>query len=295
MKSILLLVLLISANAFNLRRTKQSYDSYVMAVQWSNGYCLANSCGKKADHVNKNGMTIHGLWPSLKSGKMLNPCTTGVTITDDGSELFTKMRQYWPSFAKSNEEFWEHEYNKHGYCMVEEYGWDDYEEYFNFVIDLHLKTYEKLIINAFPNSSDTTTTIESVSFDIPIAALCLVPSSLAISLSSVSGNIHAAAAILLLLITTAPSCNGVFGTNKFTNSCGETSAFISTPVSIISPIFISLSITIKPPVLVLDSSFTAITILYISSLFFTIMSLSIPKSLVNLFVPSCSSPLLSSG
>jgi ribonuclease T2 len=130
-----------------------------MAVQWSNGYCLANSCGKKADHVNKNGMTIHGLWPSLKSGKMLNPCTTGVTITDDGSELFTKMRQYWPSFAKSNEEFWEHEYNKHGYCMVEEYGWDDYEEYFNFVIDLHLKTYEKLIINAFPNSSDTTTTV----------------------------------------------------------------------------------------------------------------------------------------
>ena len=43
--------------------------------------------------------------------------------------------------------------------MVEEYGWDDYEEYFNFVIDLHLKTYEKLIINAFPNSSDTTTTV----------------------------------------------------------------------------------------------------------------------------------------
>ena len=159
MKSILLLVLLVSANAFNLRRTKQSYDSYVMAVQWSNGYCLANSCGKKADHVYKNGMTIHGLWPSLKSGKMLNPCTTGVTITDDGSELFTKMRQYWPSFAKSNEEFWEHEYNKHGYCMVEEYGWDDYEEYFNFVIDLHLKHYEKLIINAFPNSSDTTTTV----------------------------------------------------------------------------------------------------------------------------------------
>ena len=159
MNSILFLVLLIYCNTFNLRRTKQSYDSYVMAVQWSNGYCLANKCGSKADHVYKNSLTIHGLWPSLKSGKMLNPCTTGVTITDDGSDLFTKMRQYWPSFAKSNEEFWEHEYNKHGYCMVEEYGWDDYEEYFSFVIDLHLKTYEKLIINAFPNSSDTTTTV----------------------------------------------------------------------------------------------------------------------------------------
>ncbi len=67
-----------------------------------------------------------------------------------------------------------------------------------------------LATETFPVSSDTTTTILSDSFDIPNAALCLVPSSLAISLSSANGNTQAAAAILLLLITTAPSCKGVF-------------------------------------------------------------------------------------
>lgn len=56
-----------------------------------------------------------------------------------------------------------------------------------------------------PVSSDTTIAILSVSLEIPIAALCLVPNSFAIFLSLASGNMHAAAAILLLLITTAPS------------------------------------------------------------------------------------------
>ncbi len=175
MKIILSLILVISAYTFNLRHTKQDFDSYVMAVQWSNGYCLANNCGSKADHVYKNTLTIHGLWPSLKSGKQLSTCTSGVSIVDDGSTLFKNMKQYWPSFAKSNKEFWEHEYNKHGYCMVEEYEWDGYEDYFEFVIDLHLKTYKDLIVNAFPDQKNITITyddfVSAIQKQIPNATL----------------------------------------------------------------------------------------------------------------------------
>ena len=159
MRSHLFLILLISAYSFNLRQTKQEYDSYVMAVQWSNGYCKVSSCGSKADHVYKNKLTIHGLWPSLKSGKYLSDCTSGVTIVDDGSSLFTDMKQYWPSFSNSNEYFWGHEYNKHGYCMVEEKGWSGYTDYFSYVIDLHKRTFNDLLTNAFPDYSDTTITI----------------------------------------------------------------------------------------------------------------------------------------
>ena len=154
-----LLTLFLSAFTFNLRHAKQEFDSYVMAVQWSNGYCKANNCGHKADDVIENTMTIHGLWPSLKSGKYLDDCTSGVTIVDDGSSLFKDMRQYWPSFSNSNEVFWGHEYNKHGYCMVEEYGWDGYEDFFEFTINLHLKTYKDLIINSFPDYKNQTVTL----------------------------------------------------------------------------------------------------------------------------------------
>ena len=159
MRRLLLLILFISAYSFNLRQTKQEYDSYVMAVQWSNGYCKVSSCGSKADHVYKNKLTIHGLWPSLKSGKYLSDCTSGVTIVDDGSSLFTDMKQYWPSFSNSNEYFWGHEYNKHGYCMVEDKGWSGYTDYFSYVIDLHKRTFNDLLTNAFPDYSDTTITI----------------------------------------------------------------------------------------------------------------------------------------
>ena len=80
-------------------------------------------------------------------------------------------------------------------------------------------------------------------------------------LSLDKGNIHAAAIILLSLIITAPSCRGVFGWNMFTSSCGDISAPINTPVSIISFNFISLSITINAPVLLFDNSIAAIVIL----------------------------------
>ena len=157
MKNYLLLILLISVYTFNLRQTKQDYDSYVMAVQWSNGYCKANSCGSKADHVYTNKMTIHGLWPSIKSGTYLKECTSGITITDNGSSLFQQMRKYWPSFSQPNTGFWGHEYNKHGYCMTEEFGWSGYENYFKLVIDLYLRTYKDLMTQAFPGYSGTTT------------------------------------------------------------------------------------------------------------------------------------------
>ena len=154
MKTFILFIILASILSFNLRKTKQTYDSYVMAVQWVNGYCKVNDCGNKANHVYKNTMTIHGLWPSLKSGKYLDTCTSGIIIEEDDSKLFDDLRQYWPSLNKPNTYFWEHEYNKHGFCMVEEYNWDGYEEYFEFVINLFLKDYKDLMIKAFPNYSN---------------------------------------------------------------------------------------------------------------------------------------------
>ena len=160
MKAYILFLLFISAFSFNLRQTKQNYDSYVMAVQWANGYCSAKSCGDKAANVPKNTMTIHGLWPSLKSGTYLDDCTSGVDIVDAGSSLFNEMKIYWPSFSNTNEYFWGHEYNKHGYCMVEEYGWSGYEDYFKFVLDLHKKTYKDLITSAYPSYSSQTVTVK---------------------------------------------------------------------------------------------------------------------------------------
>ena len=159
MKILILLSLIISIFTFNLRQAKQSYDSYVMAIQWSNGFCKLHNCQEKADNVDKNTFTIHGLWPSLKNGKMMRSCTFGIEVYEDDSLLFDDLRKNWPSLQGSNEDFWKHELNKHGYCMMEEYGWEDYEEYFQFVLDLFVKEYKNLFNKIFPDLERTTINI----------------------------------------------------------------------------------------------------------------------------------------
>ena len=92
----------------------------------------------------------------------MRDCTSGISVYDDDSELFKGMKKNWPSLQGSNEKFWEHELNKHGYCMMEEYGWDDYEEYFQFALDLFTREYKELLIKAFPNLENI---VINVSYD----------------------------------------------------------------------------------------------------------------------------------
>jgi len=63
-----------------------------------------------------NTFTLHGLWPGLKTGARIPECTQGVEINPDAREVFQTMSHEWPSFTNPNKKFWEHEYNKHGYC-----------------------------------------------------------------------------------------------------------------------------------------------------------------------------------
>jgi ribonuclease T2 len=208
MKYILLLIALASTLCFNLRSTKQSYDAYVMAVQWANGYCTAQKCGGKDSKVIKNTMTIHGLWPSLKSGKRLNVCTSGVKIKEDSSALFNDMRTYWPSFAKANTEFWGHEYNKHGYCMVEEKGWKGYEQYFRYTLDLHIKTYKNLFLKAFPGYSGKNT----VKYEQLKEAIRRIIPNATINMKCTSGYITELYFYLEKDMSPCPTC-------KFSNAC----------------------------------------------------------------------------
>ena len=162
---VFLAILLIShIFSFNLRQAKEQYfDSYVFAVQWPNAYCKIYNCESALKNMEPNIMNIHGLWPSLKNGMSLSSCTSGVEIIEDNSELFKNMRKYWPSFKGANTDFWKHEYNKHGYCMLKEFDWDGYEDFFEFVINLYLKDYKYLIQKAFP--IDNNRKIYSLTYD----------------------------------------------------------------------------------------------------------------------------------
>ena len=61
-----------------------------------------------------------------------------IKIKETDNILFSELKKSWTTFYGTYIDFWEHEYNKHGFCMVEEYNWNGYEEYFKFLAKFEL-------------------------------------------------------------------------------------------------------------------------------------------------------------
>ena len=148
MRVIILISLLIYTFSFNLLQTKQSFDSYVMAVKWYNGYWKINSSRIPINHDYENKVLINGFWP-LNNGNILSPCTSVANIEfNEKSELYQNLKNYWPNLenrSTTNEAFWKDKYNKYGSCLFK-----DYDDYFKLVIEKFKEKYEYLINSAFP-------------------------------------------------------------------------------------------------------------------------------------------------
>ena len=145
----LVLILFISLSLLSLSLSAEPwdlYDIYILSVQWGSTLCLTGgkTCYEKMKVIPRHSMSIHGLWPSVSSGAYLADCNSGeeISIIDNGSDTFLKMRKYWPSLTSStNQYFWNHEYNKHGYCYLKKLKLDEknYEIYFAKVFELFFK------------------------------------------------------------------------------------------------------------------------------------------------------------
>ena len=114
-------------------------------------------------------------------------------------------------------------------------------------------------IEIAPDSSETIIAKQSDLSDIPMAALCRVPSSLLKLVLSVSGKKQAAAFILSSFIMTAPSCSGVFGIKILISKVLDTKPSILVPVSATSFNPVCLSKTIRAPIFCLDKEAVAST------------------------------------
>lgn len=116
-----------------------------------------SACNSKLSKVEKNTLTIHGLWPSLQSGVRIPDCNTGPTIQIEPSGLsnFGILQQLWPSLTSNTElSFWTHEYNKHGYCYVIKSGKKAYSYYFETAVQVFNNNgYKYVFQRAFPNQT----------------------------------------------------------------------------------------------------------------------------------------------
>ena len=90
-----------------------------------------------AEIKKSNTFSIHGLWPSFSSEKRMSDCNTGskINVNIKGTTL-DSMNTYWVSLTGPNKNFWNHEYNKHGYCYTERYKLTDEQLYFESAVKL---------------------------------------------------------------------------------------------------------------------------------------------------------------
>ena len=100
-----------------------------------------------------NSISIHGLWPQTNKVSYPSFCKNVDFNMKELTPIIDKLNKYWYSDCEKNEDFWKHEYQKHGSCMFKEMSEFDY---FSKTLELYesaLKTDKiKLYLKKYPNS-----------------------------------------------------------------------------------------------------------------------------------------------
>ena len=91
------------------------YNYLDLVLQWGPGLCYQSHCRDELPDT----WTLHGLWPSVNYTTWPQNCAEScdLDLSVLPPDLVEKMRRQWPTVYKGrDEQFWEHEYCKHGTC-----------------------------------------------------------------------------------------------------------------------------------------------------------------------------------
>ncbi|XP_059281127.1 ribonuclease 3-like [Lycium ferocissimum] len=130
-----LLTILILILSCPLIVTSEDYHYMAYVIQWVPTYCGRVNC--KADIMQRPlRFTLHGLWPGNSTGGSLkcNPPPHGTEdkvkeVWKNSKTLEDNLHKYWPSLSSdgwTDEEFWMHEWEAHGYCTKQTLPAADY-------------------------------------------------------------------------------------------------------------------------------------------------------------------------
>lgn len=81
----------------------------------------------------EKGWSIHGLWPQYSKNKYPSFCKKVDFNIETLNPILKELNENWYSNTEKNEEFWKHEWEKHGSCVFSDIN--EYE-YFNKTLDL---------------------------------------------------------------------------------------------------------------------------------------------------------------
>lgn len=80
-----------------------------------------------------NKWSIHGLWPQYSKNSYPTFCKKVKFDINKLKDILPELNENWYSNEEKNEDFWKHEWEKHGSCMFSDMN---EEEYFKKTLDL---------------------------------------------------------------------------------------------------------------------------------------------------------------
>ena len=87
-----------------------------------------------------NQFSIHGLWPQYSLNSYPSYCKEVQFDIDKVKYLLPELNKYWYSNRSNNDDFWKHEYQKHGSCVFSPIT---EEQYFKKTLDLYKEAINK--------------------------------------------------------------------------------------------------------------------------------------------------------
>jgi len=94
----------------------------------------------------ESGWSIHGLWPQNADNSYPTFCRKVTFDIKLLESIIDDLNTYWCSYMKKNEDFWKHEWEKHGSCM---YNQCDEYYYFKRALLLYRKALERKLPEKF--------------------------------------------------------------------------------------------------------------------------------------------------
>ncbi|GIL83126.1 hypothetical protein Vretifemale_11941 [Volvox reticuliferus] len=123
-----------STAGVTVRDAARDFDYFMFVRQWPGSFCSKHACPLVSNHGFH--FTIHGLWPNRKDGTWPQFCDTDYDFEEDKiDDLLDELKSEWPTVYDSYEEFWDHEWSKHGTCALDVFPSE--HSYFKSILRLH--------------------------------------------------------------------------------------------------------------------------------------------------------------
>ncbi|XP_071079348.1 ribonuclease Oy-like [Haliotis cracherodii] len=147
------LLLFVSCLVIVVVSAESAFDFFAFSQQWAPSVCIDASSEHKCGIPEEvTGWTVHGLWPNSRSGKEPSDCNSSWPFDFDKiKSLETNLTAQWPNLFTdtAKNDFWSHEWDKHGTCATSLPATDNEFNYFSAALQLNKKLNLQQVLKMF--------------------------------------------------------------------------------------------------------------------------------------------------